>query len=144
MNESERSRGKGDDVAGEAAEQTAPYERIADFFRKKIEAGELLPAAKLPTVDQIVEEWSVSRATVNKAIAELRAEGLVQTSGRGGTIVQEKDVESVLAIDLGFGVEVFSTGVVQVSGAAARQLKVADGSSVLVVRVRHRGDSNLA
>jgi DNA-binding GntR family transcriptional regulator len=79
------------------------------------------------------------RQTADKAIATLRSEGLVRTEGRAGTVVQEKEArgEVAIAVEIDGQFEVTSTDVVTASGAVARELRVNEGSSVVVVRLRH-------
>jgi DNA-binding GntR family transcriptional regulator len=128
------------------AEGQAPYERIADHYRAEIESGRLKPGEKLPTVTDLSKKWSVSKGTINHAIAELRSEGLVQTAGRGGTKVRERldEVESVLMVELTPDIDVTATEIRKISGVAARQLEIADGGSVLLIRLRRRGSGDVA
>jgi DNA-binding transcriptional MocR family regulator len=60
---------------------------IAADIAKKIEAGELLPGSRLPTVRMMAAKLSVSPSTVASAWARLRSDGLVETRRRGGTYV---------------------------------------------------------
>lgn len=53
------------------------YEQIADNLRRRIAAGEFGPGDLLPSGRDLCEQWQVSRATVNKALDLLRADGLV-------------------------------------------------------------------
>ena len=60
--------------------QTAlsPYEQIADLLRASIENGELLPGDNIPTVDQVAATNRVSPGTAQRALALLRAQGLIR------------------------------------------------------------------
>lgn len=58
------------------------YERIAAALRDQILARTLAPGAKLPTQDEIVEQFDVSRTTVRQALDLLESEGLINR-GRG-------------------------------------------------------------
>jgi len=68
---------------------SAPYEAIVVHFRGLIASGELKPGEQLPTIRDIADAFEVSRATATRAIASLRALGLVTTHGRAGTLVAE-------------------------------------------------------
>ncbi|RLV08461.1 transcriptional regulator [Streptomyces griseocarneus] len=53
------------------------YEQIADSLRRRITEGEFSPGDLLPSGRDLCEQWGVSRATVNKALDVLRADGVV-------------------------------------------------------------------
>ncbi|PSJ25359.1 transcriptional regulator [Streptosporangium nondiastaticum] len=53
------------------------YEQIADSLRRRITEGEFAPGDLLPSGRDLCEQWSVSRATVNKAFDVLRADGVI-------------------------------------------------------------------
>ncbi|WP_157474270.1 GntR family transcriptional regulator [Parafrankia sp. EUN1f] len=113
---------------------------IADHFRKEIELGNLSPGQKLPTIRDIAKDWGVSRPTADKAIAILQMENLVRTAGRGGTTVcgNEDRVDSALLVEVDEDLEISSTEIITASESVARQLNVAAGGSILVVRLRRK------
>lgn len=60
------------------------YIEISNYFKEKIENGEMLPGEKLPTEYKVVEKFSVSRHTVRQAFIELEKEGYAhKEKGRG-------------------------------------------------------------
>ncbi|MCX5078806.1 GntR family transcriptional regulator (plasmid) [Streptomyces sp. NBC_00513] len=59
------------------ADNRPPYARIAAHYRDLIESGALSPGALLPSIKLLSEEWSVSTATVEKALRVLKEEQLV-------------------------------------------------------------------
>ncbi len=67
-----------------------PYLQIVRHFRDRILSGDLPINQRLPSTRQIATEWKVAHATAAKALATLRAEGLVNTTpgGAGGTFVR--------------------------------------------------------
>jgi GntR family transcriptional regulator len=71
---------------------TALYQKTADDLRRRIHGKEFGPGAKLPTEQQLMQHYGVSRNTVRLAIAELANQGLIATQpGRGGgAFVQER------------------------------------------------------
>lgn len=69
------------------------YPHIATLLRRRINVGEWLPGQQLPTLDDLVCEFEVSRVTVRQAIGLLEAEGLVWRQQGKGTFVAE-DVTS--------------------------------------------------
>jgi DNA-binding GntR family transcriptional regulator len=67
-----------------------PSDRVTDDLRQRIKRGEWLPGEALPTVNALADGYQVSRATVSKALAVLRAEGLVESRERWGTFVSDQ------------------------------------------------------
>ncbi|KWX00074.1 GntR family transcriptional regulator [Carbonactinospora thermoautotrophica] len=69
----------------------AIYERIAAELRAAIDSGELGPGARVPGEDELMAKYNVARETARKALAVLKAEGLVfaKQGARGGTFVRE-------------------------------------------------------
>jgi AcrR family transcriptional regulator len=65
----------------------APYLRIVDELRQRIEAGELAAGDRLPSTRKIVREWGVAMATATKVLGRLQEEGLAQVVPGVGTVV---------------------------------------------------------
>jgi DNA-binding GntR family transcriptional regulator len=64
------------------------YEEIAESLRQRIDAGEFPPGSLLPSGRDLCEQWRVSRATVNSAMALLKTDALVVgRQGAGYTVV---------------------------------------------------------
>jgi len=68
---------------GRPGELLPAYRRIAADLRERIERGEHAPGARLPSEAALVRHHHTSRDTVRRALASLRAAGLV-------TVVQGK------------------------------------------------------
>ena len=63
------------------------YMQVADAIRAAIEAGEWEPGALIPPEPELAARYGTTRATVNRALSILRAEGLVRPrQGRGTTV----------------------------------------------------------
>lgn len=60
------------------ADNRAPYERIAGFYRDQISSGELPPGTLLPSIRGMSDRWDVSTATADRAMKLLRDAGLVR------------------------------------------------------------------
>jgi DNA-binding transcriptional regulator YhcF (GntR family) len=70
------------------AESTEPpYARIAAELSRRITDRELAPGDRVPSTRQVAQEFGVALATAAKALDVLRAEGLVITRPRSGTVV---------------------------------------------------------
>jgi len=68
---------------------TPLYAQIAGRIKLAIAAGELRPAAALPSVRQLAAELRVNPATVVQAYRDLEAEGFVEIRHGAGTFVRE-------------------------------------------------------
>ena len=133
-----------------------PYERIVDELRVEILAGHRAAGERLPSEHELAELYGTSRPTVRRAVARLKAEGLVVTSqGRGAFVRPKPHVRLLItgsnyrkhrALGLpGFNAQVLEQGqvpeqrlleVAAVSAPAevAIRLGIEDGSPVVVRR----------
>jgi GntR family transcriptional regulator len=66
---------------------TPVYRQLNALLRDLIRAGEFQPGERFLTERQIVERFGVSRATANKALSNLVAEGIVEFRKGVGTFV---------------------------------------------------------
>lgn len=66
-----------------------PYEQVRAGLASHIAEGSLAPGARLPTVRGLAEQLGLANRTVARAYRELEQAGLVQTLGRGGTVVAD-------------------------------------------------------
>jgi len=58
----------------------AAHEQIAEYYRAQIRAGELNVGGLFPTNRQMIADWGgVSTHTIQRALALLREEGLIET-----------------------------------------------------------------
>jgi GntR family transcriptional regulator len=64
--------------------------RIADDIRAKIQADEYPPGSKLPTYDDLAEQYRCSVAATRRAVELLRQQGLVITVQGKGSFVRER------------------------------------------------------
>jgi GntR family transcriptional regulator len=67
--------------------QSPLYVQLADLFRQRIVKGIWKNGDKLPSLDQLVEEFEVARVTVRQAIDRLTRDGLVLPQRGRGTFV---------------------------------------------------------
>jgi DNA-binding GntR family transcriptional regulator len=77
-------------VSPEIQQVLPKYVQVADHIRDQIIRGELRPGDEVPSERRIVEEWRISRPTATRALAALRAEGLVEARQGAGTFVRER------------------------------------------------------
>ncbi|MFC8047977.1 GntR family transcriptional regulator [Nocardia sp. NPDC057353] len=67
----------------------ARHRQIARELRNEIEAGRLRPGQKLPSTRALAEQFGVSVAPINDAMALLEQEGLVVSRPRSGRMVSD-------------------------------------------------------
>jgi GntR family transcriptional regulator, arabinose operon transcriptional repressor len=70
-------------------EQTPKYQRIVLHLRNAITVGEYRQGDKLPSEADLVEKFSTSRLTVQRALKELQHQGLIERRAGSGTYVRQ-------------------------------------------------------
>ena len=68
--------------------KTLLYTQLYESLRNQILSGMLVEGSKLPTEHELVEQFKISRVTVNKAMGLLVDEGLITRSPRNGSFVK--------------------------------------------------------
>jgi len=66
----------------------SPSRQIADQLRTMITSGQLQPGDRLPSIPVMSVSYGVARQTVQRAVDQLRVEGLVLTKPGSGTFVR--------------------------------------------------------
>lgn len=66
-----------------------PWRQLADILREQITRGEL--TGNLPSEKTLLQEYGLAVNTVRKALAQLRAEGLIRTDRGWGSYVVERE-----------------------------------------------------
>ena len=66
-----------------------PWRQLTDILRERITRGEL--TGNLPSEKTLSQEYGVAVNTVRKALAQLRAEGLIRTDRGWGSYVVERE-----------------------------------------------------
>ncbi len=126
----------------------APYARVKQHLKDGLASGRWPPGSLMPSEAELVARFGVSRMTVNRALRELQAEGLVnRTQGVGTFAAQLHKVSSTLTIhDLHDEIEARGhrhDAQVQLQrsepapAALAAQLGVAAGSTVFHTLIVH-------
>lgn len=64
-----------------------PYLQVVQHVRERILSGQIAEGARVPSARELAQDWGISLATATKALATLRAEGLVRGVPGVGTIV---------------------------------------------------------
>ncbi|MCX8004152.1 MAG: histidine utilization repressor [Burkholderiaceae bacterium] len=77
----------------------APYRRVKSYLKARLAAGRWRPGERMPSEAELVAQFGVSRMTVNRALRELQAEGLVErVQGVGTFAAQPVRLSSTLTI----------------------------------------------
>ncbi|MER5436296.1 GntR family transcriptional regulator [Streptomyces sp. NPDC002588] len=69
------------------SEGAAPYEQVRAQIAEQARSGALPVGYRLPTVRGLAEELGLAVNTVAKAYRALETDGVIETRGRGGTLV---------------------------------------------------------
>ena len=75
------------------------YEQVKAFVRGRIASGEWKPGDPVPSEAALMQQFGISRMTVNRGLRELAAEGLVtRVQGSGTRVAQLHRISSRLTI----------------------------------------------
>ena len=66
------------------------YHQLASIIRKAIEDGTYKPGERLPSMDDLSEQYNVNKVTVRRALAELNSRGYIYSVPAQGTYVAER------------------------------------------------------
>lgn len=128
---------------------TPAYQQIKDYVLAAIQAGEWREGDLVPSENELVRRFGVARMTVNRAIRELAAEGVLTRSQGAGTFVAATKYQSTL-IDIksiadeirarghAHSAEVLKLQAVQADAALAAEMGVAAGSRLFHSLILHR------
>jgi GntR family transcriptional regulator len=124
------------------------YTKVEEAVAAEIADGEYRPGDQLPTEDELLQRFEVSRITVRRAIQNLVQRGLVEIRRGRGTFVLEPRIEAELTKLSGFvedmtaagrkpSARVLSQGVVPATARIAERLQLGRGTRVMrIERVR--------
>ena len=137
-------------------DESFPYRRIVAELRSEIVSGEREPGSRIPSENDLADRFDTSRPTVRRAIAQLKAEGLVVTGqGRATLVRPTPHVRLLLAGSSyrkhraaglpGFNAQVIEQGqhpeqrlievsTVKASSEVASHLDISEGAPVVVRR----------
>jgi GntR family histidine utilization transcriptional repressor len=124
------------------------YAQIKRSLLSRIEAGELRPGDRVPSENQLVAEFGVSRMTARRALLELADEGLLaRTQGLGTFVADSRPVSSITQIrniaeeirqrGHRHSCRVLQLGAGSASAAQAAQLGVAEGEALFCSELLH-------
>jgi GntR family transcriptional regulator len=124
------------------------YAQVESVIIGRISKGSMPPGTRLPSEDDLVQEYAVSRTTIRAAIQSLVQRGLVEIRRGKGTFVTQPKITQELTELTGFVEDMQALGrhakakvldqqVVAANQVVARQLSLAQGTPVVrIQRVR--------
>lgn len=124
------------------------HAQVEESLAKSMVDGALLQGARLPSEDNLIERYAVSRTTIRTAVQSLIARGLVEIRRGKGTYVTEPLITQELTELTGFvedmralgrepSAQVLDRRIVAASETVARQLSLQRGTAVArIQRVR--------
>jgi GntR family transcriptional regulator len=68
------------------------YQQISELIQKEIEEGVYKKGTKIPTEQQLMDKFNVSRTTVRLAVADILEKGLIEKKQGKGTFVRKSAV----------------------------------------------------
>jgi GntR family transcriptional regulator len=121
------------------------YARIEAVLSERVASGAWSPGDRLPSEDELVAEFAVSRTTIRAAVQSLVLRGLLEIRRGRGTFVASPKIVQELTHLTGFVEDMEALGrratgrlidhrEVRADGAVARRLAIAQGTSVTRIR----------
>src|SRR5262245_28643939 len=86
------------------------YYQLQQEIERQIANGALAPGSRLPSEDELVRQYGVSRTTVRKAIQELERMEIVEVKRGRGTYVQPQKITQELMELTGFVEDMIALG----------------------------------
>ncbi|PLS09416.1 GntR family transcriptional regulator [Bacillus halotolerans] len=80
------------------------YAQVKEEISSWINQGKILPDQKIPTENELMQQFGVSRHTIRKAIGDLVSQGLLYSVQGGGTFVASRSAKSALHSNKTIGV----------------------------------------
>lgn len=135
-------------LAGVRFDHASPvplYTQIRELLRERIVSGMFRSEGLLPSENEMVKAFGVSRITVRQALNDLQKEGLVfKIHGKGTFVTRAKAVQSLMRVE-GFGEAMSGAGhetfsrvlghrVMRAGASLAARLQLADGAEVMEIR----------
>ncbi|MDQ0471452.1 FadR/GntR family transcriptional regulator [Labrys wisconsinensis] len=72
--------------------------QVADWFAREIRSGRFASGEKLPTEQELIGQFNVSRTVIREAMASLRSEGLVVSRQGSGVFVADHETNTTFRI----------------------------------------------
>jgi DNA-binding LacI/PurR family transcriptional regulator len=121
-------------------QQTLKHRRIFEHFRNAIQSGRYEAGQKLPSESELIQAFSVSRITINRALRDLQNGGFIERKAGSGTFVLPTP-----ATGLTFGLLIPELGQTEIFEPICTGMTAAAGSQHVLMWGRPlRGASDLS
>jgi GntR family transcriptional regulator len=121
------------------------YHQLKDILKEKIESRDWVPGEKIPSENELIVQYDISRNTVKKALDDLVQEGLLNRIQGKGTFVSKPKLEQSLTGFYSFSKVMKAQGlkpkdiILSVEKKAAklsvaRQLQITEGDNVIELK----------
>jgi len=114
------------------------YRQLLDILRNRILSSEFAPGDKLPSEEELILAYEVSRGTVRKAVAQLEAEKLVRTEQGIGSFVHSMHPRAIpfhfidsRSVEQDSSYEMLAQEVVPAPLDVAERLRILPGTPVI-------------
>ena len=97
-------------MSGNNTSPQALYQQSKSYLQSKVLSGEWKPGDMIPSENRLVSDLSMSRMTVNRALRELAAEGVLTRIAGVGTFVATEKPQSNLLMIANIGDEIRQRG----------------------------------
>jgi GntR family transcriptional regulator of arabinose operon len=104
----------------EARDGAPKYKQIYSRLRSALANREFAPGEKLPSENELVEQFGASRPTVSRALAQLETEGFVERKAGSGTFVRVEKNQGNLV----FGLLIPDLGVTEIFEPICRGISI--------------------
>jgi DNA-binding transcriptional regulator YhcF (GntR family) len=78
-----------------ATEDLQPYQRIVQEVKDQVRLGRLKGNDKLPSTRELADHYGVAPGTVQRALTELRTDGVIYSHQGRGSFIRETAVDAV-------------------------------------------------
>lgn len=136
--------------------ETALYFQVKQAIKQLIDESNLKPGDKLPSENQLIKQYKVSRITLRRGLDELEQDGYISRVQGKGTFVSVQHIQAQLSYPNSFTDEMKGRGLntyakvldnclADPPADAARELKLPEGrKAVYIQRIRYAGNSSVA
>ena len=129
----------------------ALWRQIQDWLEYRIKEGELGPGSRLPTEQELAEQFGVNRHTVRRALSLLAEKELIRTEQGSGSYVREQVIDYAVGARTRFHEnllrqerkprgELVSSSVIPATSVVARALELEKGEPVIVLETLGEAD----
>jgi GntR family transcriptional regulator len=125
------------------------YRQLLDILRSKILKGEIAPGERIPSEEDLIATYGLSRGTVRKAVAQLETERLIETEHGIGSFVRAMHPNAVPFSFLTppdpnealVSYEILAQEAISAPANIAEKLKIPAGTSIIHIARRKRVNS---